>query len=143
MITHRASRLASVDVKPSRIGWSSAPRLSGLEMVSRATPAAGSSTSRRPPGASSLEDNERVSLGDRLTLLDENLLDHAGVLGLDGHLHLHRLEDDHRVALGHAVADLDLDLPHGSGDVRLDLGQCWSASCARGTRRRIRAGPGV
>ncbi len=51
--------------------WSSAPRLPGLEIVSRATPGAGSSTSsrlsRRP--RLSVEDNERVALGDGLTLL--------------------------------------------------------------------------
>src|SRR5438105_10716945 len=119
MITHRASSSGMVRAKPSRIGWSSAPRLPGLEMVRRATPGAGSSTSSRPPETSLLEDNERVSLGDRLTLLDQNLLDHAWILGLDRHLHLHRLEDHDGVALLHAVADLDLDLPHGPGDVGL------------------------
>ena len=48
--------------------------------------------------------------------------DRAGVLGLDGHLHLHRLEDHDGVALVDAVADLDLDLPHRARDVGLDLG---------------------
>ena len=45
----------------------------------------------------------------------------AVVLGLDRHLHLHRLEDDDGVAIGDVVADLDLDLPDGAGDVRLDV----------------------
>ena len=85
-----------------------------------------------PARAPLLEDNERVALGDRLTLLARISLDHAGVLGLDGHLHLHRLEDDHRVALVDAVADLDLDLPDGAGDVRLDLGNAVSLLCSWG-----------
>src|SRR6516225_2127206 len=104
MITQRASSRGRVEVKPSRIAWSSAPRLPGLEIVSRATPGAGSSTISRPPDGVSpspasglLEDNERVSLGDRLPLLDEDLLDHAGILGFYRHLHLHGLEDHHRV----------------------------------------------
>src|ERR1700759_4486562 len=109
MITHLASRVVRVELKPSRIAWSSAPRLPGLEMVSRATPGAGSSTSSRPPGGAAFADKEGAPLGARLPLLHEDLLDHAGVLGLDRHLHLHRLEDHHRVALRHAVADLDLD----------------------------------
>src|SRR5436190_23020745 len=126
MITQRASRPGSVAAKPSRMAWSSAPRLPGFEMVSRATPGAGSSTSSRPPGESLLEDNERVALRHRFALGDADLLDHAGVLGLDRHLHLHRLEDHHGVALLHVVADLDLDLPHGARDVGLDFGQVAS-----------------
>ena len=47
--------------------------------------------------------------------------DRAGVLGLDRHLHLHRLEDHDGVALVDLVADRDLDLPHGAGDVGLDV----------------------
>src|ERR1700751_5837486 len=126
MITQRASTSARVEVKASRIAWSSAPRLAGLEIVRRVTPGAGSSISRRPPAGAgpsgSFENNERVALGDRLTLLAEDLLDHAGVLGLDRHLHLHRLEDHDGVAFLHVVADLDLDLPDGARDVGLDLG---------------------
>src|ERR1700757_2228246 len=108
MITQRASSSGSVRVKLSRIAWSSAPRRSGFEIVSRATPAAGSSTSRRP---ALVEDNERVAFGHRLALLAQDLLDDARILGLDRHLHLHRLEDHDRVALLHRVANLDLDLP--------------------------------
>src|ERR1700750_1056307 len=89
MITQRASSSPRVEVSPSRIAWSSAPRLLGLEMVSRATPGAGSSTSSPPPVASSLEDNERIALRDRFALGDENLLNHTGILCLDRHLHLH------------------------------------------------------
>src|SRR5436305_15344774 len=113
MITQRASRPGSVAVNPSRIAWSSAPRLPGLEIVSRATPGPGSSSSRRTPSGL-VEDNERVALRHRFALGDEDLLDHAGILGLDRHLHLHRLEDHDVVALLHGVADLDLDLPDRS-----------------------------
>src|SRR5437016_2672924 len=113
MIRHRASSCGTVFANPSRIAWSSAPRLPGFEIVSRVTPGAGSSTIRRPPLAGRvssvlLEDNERVTLGHRLALLDEDLLDHARVFGLDRHLHLHRLEDHDRIAFVDAVADLDL-----------------------------------
>src|SRR4029077_248156 len=84
MITHRASSAGSVWVRPSRIAWSSAPRLSGLEIVSRTTWGAGSSTSSRP-AEGLLEDNERVALGDRLALTASDLGDDAGILGLDRH----------------------------------------------------------
>src|SRR6516164_5855982 len=110
-----------VVAKPSRIAWSSAPRFPGFEIVSRAIPGAGSSTSSLPPR--SLKDYERVALGHRLPLLDADLAHDSRILRLDGHLHLHRLQDHDRVALVDAVADLDLDLPYGAGDVSLDLGQ--------------------
>src|SRR5947209_3717903 len=135
-ITHRASSRGRVEASASRIAWSSAPRRSGLEMVRRETPGAGSSTSRRPPPAESLlEDNEWIALGHRLALLHADLLDHAGILGLHRHLHLHRLEDHDSVALLDLIADGDLDLPHGSGDVRLDDGQetAFLCSLVRGT----------
>src|SRR3954452_9712838 len=75
--------------------------------------------STRPP---LLQDDERVALGDRLTFRAADLRDRAGVLGLDGHLHLHRLEYHQRVAFVDRLAHLALDLPHRSGDVRFDLG---------------------
>src|SRR5579859_1226596 len=93
MITQRASSDGSVAAKASRIAWSRAPRRSGLEIVSRATPGAGSSTNSCPPPWSAvpppalLEDNERVAFGDRLPFFHHDLLDHAWVLGLDRHLH--------------------------------------------------------
>src|SRR5947209_5214607 len=121
MITHLASSSGTVEAKASRIGWSSAPLRSGLEIVRRATPGAGSSTRRRPVGLG--EDNEWVALRDRLPLLHQDLLDLAWILGLDRHLHLHRLQDHHSVALVDLVANRDLDLPHGAGDVGLDLRQ--------------------
>src|ERR1700719_1229802 len=114
MMTQRASSSGIIEANPSRIAWSSAPRLSGFEIVSRATPGAGSSSSSRPApvGAGSLlEDNERFAFGDRLSLLAADLLHDARILGLDRHLHLHRLEDHHGVALLHRIADRDLDLP--------------------------------
>ncbi len=63
--------------------------------------------------------DERVALVDGLALLAEDLRDGSGVLGLDWHLHLHRLEDRDRVALLDRVADGALDLPYGAGDVCL------------------------
>src|SRR5690348_7814081 len=90
-----------------------------------------------------LEDDERVALVHRLALLAEDLLDGARVLRLDGHLHLHRLEDDDGVALGDLLPDRALDLPHGPGDVRFDVshgqgryvaGWTPSSSSARATR---------
>src|SRR3954451_11849647 len=114
----RASTSGRVAASASRISRSSALRLAAFASVSRTTPAAGSSTCREP---TSLEDDERIPLRDGLALLDEDLLDGALVLGLHGHLHLHRLEDRDRVALLHAVADGDLDLPHGARDVGLDV----------------------
>src|SRR5690348_8809601 len=118
-ITHRASSFGSVLAKPSRIAWSSAPRLPGFEIVSRTTPSAGSSSRSCP--AASAKDNEGVALGHRLPLLDADLLDHTRVLRLHRHLHLHRLEDRDRISLLYGVANLDLDLPYGAGDVCLDV----------------------
>src|SRR5579859_5972022 len=112
MITQRASSSGIAAANRSSIAWSSAPRLPGLEITSRTTCGAGSSISSCPSGL--LEDNERVALGHRLALAAQDLLDHAGILGLDRHLHLHRLEDHHGVALLDTVADLDLDLPNGA-----------------------------
>src|SRR4051794_39215440 len=99
------------------VSWSSALRDSGLLSVSRATASAGWSRSSLPPANSSamavrlFEDDENVALGDRLALLAADLGHLAGVLGLDRHLHLHRLEDDYRVALVDLVADLDSNFP--------------------------------
>src|SRR4051795_11917806 len=117
--TQRWSSVGSVSANALRMAWSSAPRRAGLAMVRRATPGAGSSKRSAPPEL--LKDDQRVPFGDRLALRAPDLLDPPLVLGLDRHLHLHRLEDHDRVALLHGVADLDLDLPHGAGDVRLDV----------------------
>src|SRR5579859_2487043 len=138
MITQRASSAGSVAAKASRIAWSSAPRRCGLEIVSRATPGAGSSTNSCPlpwpaePPPTLLEDNERVAFGDRLPFLHNDLLDHAGVLGLDRHLHLHRLEDHHCVAFVDSVADRDLDLPDRPRDVRFYVGHARKGRTTRG-----------
>ena len=63
-----------------------------------------------------------VAFAHRLALLAADLLDGAFVLRFDGHLHLHRLEDDDGVAFFDRVTDLALDLPHRSGDVSFDVG---------------------
>src|SRR3954452_21762761 len=82
------------------------------------------SSVRSPPASAIalLEDDEDVALLHRLALLDADLLDGARVLGLDGHLHLHRFEDDDRVALVDLLAGRDLDLPDRSRDVRGYIG---------------------
>src|SRR5437899_12474514 len=102
-------------------------------MVRRVTPSTGWSTSSLPSASSRgdapedtgenylLEDDQRVALADRLALLAEDLDDRPRVLGLDGHLHLHRLEYRDGVALFDLVADGALDFPYGAGDVGLDL----------------------
>src|SRR4051812_7814108 len=122
MTRQRESCSATTWVMASRISWSSAPRFSGFEIFSLTTPSAGSSTTSLPD-ARSAKDHESVALRDGLPLLARDLRDGAVVLGLDRHLHLHRLEDHERVALFHFVADLALDLPHGPGDVGLHVRQ--------------------
>src|SRR3954452_22453257 len=127
MIRHRASSPRTVEASVSRISWSSAPRLSGFEILSRTTWGAGSSRMSLPEASSCfacvslLKDHQRVALGHGLALLALDLLHRALVLGLDGHLHLHRLEDDQRFALGDLLPDRALDLPDGSCDVRFDV----------------------
>src|SRR5438105_6569893 len=104
MIAQRASSSSNARAIASKIGWSSALRFAGLEIVSRATPSAGSSTSSLPSASSrapgggdqSVEDNEGVAFVDRLPLLAEDLLHRPRVLGLHRHLHLHRFEDHDR-----------------------------------------------
>src|SRR3954465_15183203 len=92
MSRQRASAASTVSRSVSRISWSSAPRLSGFEILMRTTLAAGSSTSSLPDASSRLfKLHQRVALGHRLPLLDEDRLDGPLVLRLDGHLHLHRL----------------------------------------------------
>src|SRR5213078_3529590 len=115
MTTQRSSRVQSVSASESRISWSRAPRLSGFEMRMRRTFSDGSSR-RSFPEASSvtvlLEDNEGVPLGNGLALLAADLLDHALVLRFHRHLHLHRLEDHERLALGDRLPYLAFDLPY-------------------------------
>src|SRR3954467_13872065 len=107
----------------SRISWSSAPRLSGFEILILATRGPGSSRRTFPLASASAKDYQRVAFGDGLAFLALDLLHSAVVLGLDRHLHLHRLEDHESVALLDLIADLALDLPHGPGDVGLDVWQ--------------------
>src|SRR3954464_13761985 len=127
MIRQRASRPLTVVASVSRISWSSAPRFSGFEILSRTTWSAGSSRMSLPEASSCvsaaplLKDHQRVALGHRLALFALDLLDRALVLGLDRHLHLHRLEDDERVALRDLLADRALDLPDRPCDVRFDV----------------------
>src|SRR5215211_7016716 len=112
MTMHRASAPDTVSRSVSRISWSSAPRLSGLEIRMRSTRSAGSSSSSLPDASSVLlKDHQRVALGHGLALLDDDLLHGPLVLGLHWHLHLHGLEDRDRVALLDLLSDRALDLP--------------------------------
>src|SRR3954452_9563289 len=120
MTRQRASCSATTCAMVSRISWSSAPRFAGFEILILTTPALGSSR-RTFPDASSVEDNESVTFRHGLALFALDLLHGAVVLGLDRHLHLHRLEDHERVSLLDLIADFALDLPHGPGDVGLDV----------------------
>src|SRR4051794_23663952 len=127
MTRQRASCSPTSAVIASRISWSSAPRLSGFEILIRVTSSAGSSTTTLPEACFLIENHQGVAFRNGLPFLARDLRDFAVVLGLDRHLHLHRLEDDERVALLDLVADLALDLPDGSGDVGLDVGQLHSS----------------
>src|SRR3954449_2508719 len=119
------SRSGIASASAFRISWSRALRRLGFEIVSRATASTGWSRTSFPPASgsalTSIEDDQDVALLDGLALLAPDLRHRAWVLGLARHLHLHRLEDDDRVALVHLVADGDLDLPHGSRDVGWDV----------------------
>src|SRR3954452_7030098 len=129
MSRQRASTVRTVSRSVSRISWSSAPRLSGVEILIQRMLCAGSSTSSLPDSSSVLlKLHQRVALRHRLALHDEDRLDRALVFRLDGHLHLHRLEDRDGVAFGDRLADLALDLPDRPGDVRLDVRQLRSSS---------------
>src|SRR5215212_1816491 len=101
MTRQRAWSVRVYSPSASSSSWSSAPRRSGFEMVSRATFSPGSSSwsfsvIARAPGSAgcaariSLQDDERVAFRDRLPLLADDLLDHPRIFGLDRHLHLHR-----------------------------------------------------
>src|SRR5262249_52449801 len=57
--------------------------------------------------------------------------DRARVFGLDRHLHLHRLEDRHRVALLDRVADRALYFPDRTRDVSFDLDHAFDNSLRR------------
>src|SRR4051812_30375452 len=122
MTRQRASCSATTCAMQSRISWSSAPRLAGFEILILTTPSTGSSRTTFPE-ASSAKNDQRIALRHGLPFLALDLFDRAVVLGLDGHLHLHRLEDHERVAFLDLIADLALHLPHGPGDVGLDVGQ--------------------
>src|SRR4051794_16364725 len=72
------------------------------------------------PGSAQTE--QRLPFADRLALRAQKLGHRSRHLCLDGHLHLHRLENDDGVPLVDRVTHGDLDLPHGARDMRLDLG---------------------
>src|SRR5207253_3589373 len=59
----------------------------------------------------SFEHDQDLALLDDLSLLHPHLSNGAGTRRGDGDLHLHRLEDQQLVLLGHLRAGLRLDLP--------------------------------
>src|SRR5690606_31792670 len=63
--------------------------------------------SRRVIGTTSANDDQRVVVFDRLGVLDQDLLDGAVLGGGDRVHHLHRFDDQQRVAGLHLAADLD------------------------------------
>src|SRR5260370_24550681 len=68
-----------------------------------------------------LEDGDRVAFLNGLALGHADLGDGPGAWRLHGDLHLHRLEDDHRVAGGDPVSRPRRDLEDDARDVGLDL----------------------
>ena len=82
------------------------------------TYSAPSATPTAPRGARSLKDDEDVALLHDVTGLDADLDDGARLLGDDGDLHLHRLEQDEFVTGLDALADAHRD----GVDVRDEVG---------------------
>src|SRR5256714_6032387 len=93
---------SSVAVMASRIGWSSALRLSGFEIVRRTTPSAGSSTISLPPASSR-------GCALEATAADTSRARPNGDVAID-----RLLEHDERVALVDGLALLAADLHHGA-----------------------------
>ena len=68
-----------------------------------------------------VDHDQDLVLLDALSLFHTDLADAPDHRSLDGHLHLHGLENHEHVTLGHLGSDLSLDLEHGSRDVCLDV----------------------
>jgi STAS domain len=79
------------------------------------------------PGATAGARVGSADLGDQLVFLNDVALGHvelgdgAALLGEDGDLHLHRLEDDESVAVIDVVALGDQHLPHVRDHLRADF----------------------
>src|SRR5699024_7398716 len=67
-----------------------------------------------------LDENQVIALHDRSALLDEDLLDDAGAVGVDVVLHFHGFEDHERLTGRDRIADLDVDREHGTRQRTLD-----------------------
>ena len=102
-------------------------------MVSRAGQGAGVGGARCA-GASALNHRHHLALADGVAFGHAQLLQRAGSGCVDGDLHLHGLDDEQRVALGHHIARLALQLPDGAGDQRFDGVQAMSVSLAVGSK---------
>src|SRR5256885_7031847 len=68
-----------------------------------------------------VDDRDQVALLDDIALVDRELLDHPVGLGEYRDLHLHRLENDQGVALGHLVPGAGDHLPHVGHHLGPDL----------------------
>src|SRR5256885_9843416 len=68
-----------------------------------------------------VDDRDQVALLDDIALVDRELLDHPVGLGEYRDLHLHRLENDQGVALGHLVPGVGDHLPHVGHHLGPDL----------------------
>ncbi len=69
------------------------------------------------------ENHQDVPFSNRLALLAADLRDRPGHGRLERHLHLHRFEDHEHLAGRDHIADLLLDLPHRTRDVRRHRGR--------------------
>ena len=74
-----------------------------------------------PRGAHSLKDDEDVALLHDVTGLDADLDDGARLLGDDGDLHLHRLEQDEFITCLDALADAHRDGVYVRDEVGCDV----------------------
>ena len=64
-----------------------------------------------------LDHDQWVTVIDHVARSDNDLQDRTGNVGKDRNLHLHRLQDHHRVIGRHPLADLHLDLHHGRDEL--------------------------
>src|SRR6187551_2674948 len=119
LVSWSAARPPSASTSSSIISELTALRCSGRASVIRAT---------GPPRSTvisaigvSLDDRDDVALLDDAALLDPDFLDDPAGGRLHRDLHLHRLQDDERVARLDRVAGGDHDLPDVGDHLGLDV----------------------
>ena len=98
---------------------------------------------RAPTGSG--KNDEDIALVHGLPFGARDLLDFSRSGRLDRHLHLHRLENDARLAFEDVVALLHFDFPNRPGDVRTHVGshgqgearaECFTQAFASGLEAR-------